>query len=163
MNVYICSAARTAIGTYGGTIRSGSVTPNYNGDVFCMLTQNLLTMVDTYSGVVTPNIVEDYEVNDDYTEFTFTLRKGLKWSDGTEVTMDDVKFGIENFVFNEELTPTIAAYMRDGGLTTGDPFTFEVIDDNTFKLTFKMTYGGFLVHISANGWKGYTDILKPAH
>ena len=32
-----------------------------------------------------------------------------------------------------------------------------------FSLSFKESYGGFLVHISISGWKGYTDLLKPAH
>ena len=151
------------IGTYGGTIRSGSVTPNYNGDVFCMLTQNLLTMTDTYSGEVTPNIVEDFEVNDDYTEFTFTLRKGLKWSDGVEVTMEDYKFAIEDYAFNAELTPVLNNYFRAGGKSTGEPCTFEVIDDLHFKMTFAEPFGGFLVHLSVAGWKGYGSFLKPAH
>ena len=151
------------IGNYGGTLRLTTSVVNWDADGFIGMNEGLMSMSSTNSGEIIPNVLGGCEVNDDMTEFTFTLRKGLKWSDGTEVTMDDVKFGIENFVFNEELTPTIAAYMRDGGLTTGDPFTFEVIDDTTFKLTFKLTYGGFLVHISANGWKGYTDILKPAH
>ena len=39
----------------------------------------------------------------------------------------------EDFIFNEELNPVVSAYMRDGGVGTGDPFTFEVIDENTFK------------------------------
>ncbi len=151
------------IGSYGGTIRSGSMTPNYNGDVFIMLTENLLTMVDTYSGVVTPNLVEAYEVNDDYTEFTFTIRKGLKWSDGTEVTMEDYRFAFEDYIFNTELTPVLDAYLRAGGKSTGAPMTFEVIDDATFKITFEESYGGFLVHLSVAGWKGYASYLKPAH
>ncbi len=151
------------IGTYGGTIRSGSMTPNYNGDVFIMLTENLLTMVDTYSGNVTPNVVEDYQVNDDYTEYTFKIRKGLKWSDGVEVTMEDYRFAFEDFIFNTELTPVIDSYLRAGGKSTGNPLTFTVVDDETFKITFDQPYGGFLVHLSVAGWKGYASYLKPAH
>lgn len=150
------------IGTYGGTIRSGSMTPNYNGDVFIMLTENLLTMVDTYSGVVTPNLVEAYEVNDDYTEFTFTIRKGLKWSDGTEVTMEDYRFAFEDYIFNTELTPVVDAYLRAGGKSTGAPLTFEILDDETFRISFEESYGGFLVHLSVAGWKGYASYLKPS-
>jgi len=150
-------------GNYGGTLRLTTQVVNWDADGFVGNTEALLTMESVNSGIVTPNIVENYEVNDDNTEFTFTLRKGLKWSDGTPVTMDDFKFGIENFIFNEELTPIVAAYMRDGGTSEGNPFVFEVIDENTFKLSFGSPYGGFLTHISITGWKGYSDILKPAH
>ena len=151
------------IGTYGGTIRSGSVTPDYNGDIFIMITENLLTMVDTYSGEVTPNLVESYTVNEDNTVFTFTIRKGLKWSDGVEVTMEDYRFAFEDYIFNSELTPVIDAYLRAGGKSTGNPLTFEVIDDTTFQISFDEPFGGFLVHLSVAGWKGYGSYLKPAH
>ena len=151
------------VGNYGGTLRLITSVVNWDADCFIGMNEGLLSMSSTNSGEILPNVVESYEANDDMTEFTFTLRKGLKWSDGVEVTMDDVRFAIENVVFNEELTPSLAAYMRAGGNVAGAPMTFEVIDDYTFKLTFESSYGGFLVHISASGWKGYTDMLKPAH
>jgi peptide/nickel transport system substrate-binding protein len=33
--------------------------------------------------------------NDDYTEWTFTLRDGVKWENGNPVTPEEIKFGIE--------------------------------------------------------------------
>ncbi|NLB39703.1 MAG: ABC transporter substrate-binding protein [Clostridiales bacterium] len=151
------------IGKYGGTLRFITSVVNWDADVFVMNNEALLTMESANSDVITPNIVESYEVNDEQTEFTFKLREGLKWSDGVPVTMEDVKFTIEKVIFNEEITPVIANYMRDGGVATGDPFTFEVIDDWTFKLSFKEAYGGFVVHLSIAGWKGYTELIKPKH
>lgn len=151
------------IGTYGGTLRMISAAVNWSDDVFIGLDENLLTARSINSGIYEPNIVEAYDVSEDNRVFTFKLRKGLRWSDGTEVTMEDYRFAIENFVFNEELTPQISAWMRDGGSSAGEPFTFTVIDDETFTLSFNEPYGGFLVHISISGWKGYTDLLKPAH
>ena len=150
-------------GNYGGTLRLTTQVVNWDADGFVGMNEALLTMESVNSGIVTPNIVESYEANEDNTVFTFKLRNGLKWSDGTEVTMEDFKFGIENYVFNEELTPVVSAYMRDGGTSEGEPFTFTVIDDETFSLSFNSPYGGFLVHLSISGWKGYTDLLKPAH
>ena len=151
------------VGNYGGTIRFVTSGVNWDADCFVAMDEAFLTMESTSSDVITPNIVESYSVNEDYTVYTFTIRKGLKWSDGVEVTMEDYRFGIEDFVFNEELTPVIAAWMRDGGTAEGDPFTFEVIDDTTFTISFKQSYGGFPVHLSIAGWKGYTEMLKPAH
>lgn len=151
------------IGKHGGTMRFITAVVNWDADVFVMNNEALLTMESANSDVITPNIVESYEVNDAQTEFTFKLREGLKWSDGVPVTMEDVKFTIEKVIFNEDITPVIANYMRDGGVSTGEPFTFEVIDDWTFKLSFKEAYGGFAVHLSIAGWKGYTELIKPKH
>ena len=151
------------IGQYGGTLRFITSVVNWDADVFVMNNEAFLKMASTSSDMITPNIVENYEANDEQTEFTFTLREGLRWSDGEPVTMEDIRFTIEDFIFDPELNPAIPAYMRDGGVMTGDPFTFEIIDDWTFKLNFKAPYGGFVVHLSIAGWKGYTEFLKPAH
>ena len=150
-------------GSYGGALRMITKVVNWSADAFIGNNEALLTCESVNSGVITPNIVESYTANEDNTVFTFTLRKGLKWSDGTEVTMEDFAFGINDFVFNEELTPVVASYMRDGGRADGQPFTFTVVDDATFTLSFRESYGGFPVHLSIAGWKGYTDLLKPAH
>ena len=151
------------VGNYGGTLRFATNGVNWDADVFVANQEALLTMESANSDVITPNIVESYSINEDNTVYTFTLRKGLKWSDGTPVTMEDFAFGINDFIFNKELTPVVSNYMRSGGTGEGTPFTFEIIDDNTFTITFDTSYGGFAVHIAIANWKGYSDILKPAH
>ncbi len=151
------------IGAYGGTIQTVTASVNWDGDVFIGLTENILNMVDSNSDEITPNLVEEYTVNEDSTEFTFKIRKGLKWSDGTEVTMEDYRFAVEDYVFNEALTPVVPAMFRDGGSAQGEPMKFEVIDDETFKITFANPFGGFPVYMSIKGWAGYCNILKPAH
>ena len=151
------------IGKYGGTMRFITSQVNWDADVFVMNDEAFLNMESANSDQITANIVESYEVNEEQTEFTFKLREGLRWSDGVPVTMEDIRFTINDFVFNETLNPVVAAWMRDGGVSTGDPFTFEEIDEWTFKLSFKQPYGGFVVHLSIAGWKGYTELMKPAH
>ncbi|MDI6838499.1 MAG: ABC transporter substrate-binding protein, partial [Rhizobiaceae bacterium] len=39
-----------------------------------------------------PGYISSYSVSADSREFTFTLLKGLKWSDGEPVTTEDVRF-----------------------------------------------------------------------
>jgi peptide/nickel transport system substrate-binding protein len=42
-----------------------------------------------------PNIAESFEVNDDATEFVFTLREDVVFADGTPLTAEDVKFSYD--------------------------------------------------------------------
>ncbi len=151
-------------GIYGGTLRTETTSVNWNPHIFMGEDENLLTQIDMTSGVITPNIVESYEVNEDFTEFTFTLRNGLKWSDGVDVTMEDFEFCINDFLFHTELNPVLGTTYRTGNSPSGTPMNFEVIDDTTFKITFDSSYGGFLAKMSTSAsWAGYTNILKPAH
>jgi len=78
--------------------------------------------------------------------------------------MEDVRFTIEDVLLNEELSPMgMPAWLRTGGKSSGTPMEFEIIDDNTFKIKFDNPYGGFLVQASVESWRGYTDLIKPAH
>lgn len=45
-----------------------------------------------------PAACDDYTVTDDGLEWTFSLRNGLKWSDGVNVTADDFVFGIKRSI-----------------------------------------------------------------
>jgi peptide/nickel transport system substrate-binding protein len=55
---------------------------------------------------VVPNVVEKWEQNADATLFTFHLRKGMKWSDGQPVTIDDAKFWFNDVYSNKDINPT---------------------------------------------------------
>ena len=39
----------------------------------------------------------------------------------------------------------------------------DIIDKYTFKVSFTEPYGGFPTQWAINGWRGYTEILKPKH
>jgi peptide/nickel transport system substrate-binding protein len=54
---------------------------------------------------ITPNLYEKWEQNADATEYTFYLRRGMKWSDGKEVTTEDVRFYWEDMAGNPEIIP----------------------------------------------------------
>jgi len=151
------------IGNYGGKLRTVTAAQDWDTQGFIGMTENILNMVNSNSQEITPNLVSAYTMNEDGSEYTFTLREGLKWSDGTPVTMEDFRFAIEDFVFNEELTPIVNNGFRTGGSSQGTLMTFTVLDDMTFSIKFDGPYGGFPVYISIKGWAGYTDLLKPAH
>ncbi len=141
------------IGQYGGTLRTATNDVSFNPDIFVMANEPLINTPGIIGEEFTPNILEDFEVNQEQTDFTFYMREGLKWSDGEPVTVEDVRFTIEDVIFNEELTPVFPSWLRDQGNPEGEPMTFEVLNDYTFKITFNEPYGGFLARIAIQGWR----------
>jgi peptide/nickel transport system substrate-binding protein len=150
-------------GKYGGTLRYGTTSTDWDAHVFIGCNEALLNTPGLLGKEVTGNVLRGYTVSTDQKEFTFYLREGLKWSDGVPVTMEDFRFTIEDVMFNESITPSISDLYRSGGTRDGTPMKFTIVDDWTFKLAFDKSYGGFLIRIAVSGWVGYTEILKPAH
>lgn len=48
-----------------------------------------LVGLDPHDGAVITELAESFEANDDATEYTFSLRSGLTWSDGTALNAND--------------------------------------------------------------------------
>jgi peptide/nickel transport system substrate-binding protein len=151
------------IGKYGGALRYGTTSADWDAHVFIACNEPLLNTPGILGREITGNVLRGYTSTPDQKEFTFYLREGLKWSDGTPVTMEDFRFTIEDVMFNETLTPSVDNRYRSGGNKDGTPMKFTIVDDWTFKLTFDQAYGGFLVRLAIQGWIGYTDLLKPAY
>lgn len=77
------------IGVYGGQLRSVSIAPESGtAETLSWRHVNLVRYLDDLQTIV-PNVAKSWEWNDDYTELTFHLRKGHKWSDGAPFTADD--------------------------------------------------------------------------
>lgn len=147
-------------GNYGGTIR----VPNLNGtvhEIFLALGMTILRAPDQSTKDPLPAIVSSYEINDDYTEYTLTIREGLKWSDGTPVTTEDVRMTWELYQ-DERIYPTPPVKVKTQGRGDGAMGELAVIDDYTFTITFDDSYGQFLAELSS--WiPDYTLLFRPAH
>ncbi|HEY9752368.1 MAG TPA: ABC transporter substrate-binding protein [Coleofasciculaceae cyanobacterium] len=61
-------------------------------------------------GNLIPGLAESWKISEDKLKVTFTLRQGLKWSDGQPLTVDDVLFTFNQVYFN----PDIPTGTRDG-------------------------------------------------
>lgn len=107
-------------------------------------------------------IFKDLDISADYTEMTFTLRAGHKWSDGMPLTTEDVSFAVLEVLQNDDLYPTMPSYLATGGSTKGQEPALEIIDDFTFKLVYPEPYKSFEYVLTGLG-VGYYDLLKPRH
>ena len=79
----------------GLTDPSGSFTPyfqqsGYDGNVSGMLYTPLVTVDD--KGLPTPGLAEKWDVSSDQLTYTYHLRQGLKFSNGSPITAADVAF-----------------------------------------------------------------------
>lgn len=83
-------------------------------------------------GTLTPALAESYEVSDDGLEYTFHLRKGVKFHNGKEMTAEDVKFTYD--------------YGFEGPIGSALFVNYEkcdIIDDYTVKMTLSSPYAAF--------------------
>ena len=127
-------------GTYGGTWRNVLIGGSALGEMFRFQGyESLARWNHDWTGVV-PGIAEDIKVNATATEYTFKLREGTRWSDGTPFTADDIVFWYEDIFSNPTLTPNPASWMT----ANGKPLVVKKIDDYTFTVTFDAPNGLFL-------------------
>jgi peptide/nickel transport system substrate-binding protein len=136
------------VGTYGGSMRTdllGGTDRGY-GWLNRIIGYEPLVRFAPEGGKVVPNIAESWTANDDSTEFTFKLRKGMKWSDGEPVTADDVVFWFNDMAMNTELFPGgPGANVQNGG----KPATVTKVDDQTVSFKFVAPYGLFLQQMAS--------------
>ena len=120
-----------SIGTYGGTWRKQTtlgLRPHtmaaigyYEGGGLVVWNQEMTEVI--------PNLVSSFEISDDATSITFTLRDGLRWSDGHPMTTADVLFWFDAFLSHPEVNPgwQTAALRID---------RVEVVDEITFTFVY---------------------------
>ncbi len=61
-----------------------------------------------------PGLAQSWEVSKDGKKIVFTLREGLKWSDGEPMTTDDIIFSYEKIYFNEKIPSGLKDTLRVG-------------------------------------------------
>lgn len=93
-------------------------------------------------GIVTDYLAASHEISDDGLVYTFVLRDGLKFSDGTDVTAADVQFSLER-------------HLQVGGPLPleADIASIEAADDKTVVITLNQPYTPFFSELAnfANG------------
>lgn len=73
-----------------------------------------LINTDGITSEVIPAAAESWDISDDKRTITFTLRSGLRWSDGEPLTVDDVIFTFNEIYFNEAIPTDSRDILRVG-------------------------------------------------
>lgn len=107
---------------------------------------------------VVPCLCESFEIAEDGTAVTFYFKNGIKWHDGTPLTMEDIEFSLNLWL--DVLKPSVALrYMKD----------VEVLDENSIRVNMQSSCAYvFLRHMimSSAGcviypkhiWEGVEDL-----
>lgn len=119
------TGAELEIGTYGGVINLVG-----GGGSWDLSRPTLETIIRRNTdGSYYPNVIKSYEYNEDYTVWTFHLREGMKWSDGTDFNADDITFWYYMCHLTNFDTKASWAALIDG--ETGNYATLTKVDDYT--------------------------------
>ncbi|MCR5161121.1 MAG: peptide ABC transporter substrate-binding protein, partial [Lachnospiraceae bacterium] len=124
------------------------IDPNVTNNSFAVpFLVNCFEGLVTYdaSGEIVPGNAESWDISDDLTVFTFHLREGLKWSDGTDLTANDYVYSALRV-----LTPATTAQYLDmftgyvvgaqeyyDGTGAAEDVGVKALDDLTLEFTLK--------------------------
>jgi peptide/nickel transport system substrate-binding protein len=132
------------VGQYGGQWRMATTGRADNA---------LFTRTINYEGLVRwdpewkttiADVATKWDVNGDATEFTFTLREGIRWSDGKPVVPEDFIFWLEDIQKDSELTPVFPSWL----VTAGQRPTVEKVGENAIKYKFAAPNGLMLQQLA---------------
>ena len=92
-----------------------------------------------------PALAESYTVSDDGLVYTFTLRDGITWSDGTPITAKDFEFGWLEAMCDQDkngYADVIAPFIKNGEAwmnheVEASEVGVKALDDKTFEVTLE--------------------------
>jgi ABC-type dipeptide/oligopeptide/nickel transport system permease component/ABC-type transport system substrate-binding protein len=146
------------IGRYGGTWYR-LVNANFDfGTIYWRLSAANLVRWSPQGYPLVPHIAKSWEISPDYRVFTFTLRQGMRWSDGQPFTSEDISYWYEHEVKYFNIQPP---FLRAGS-TLG---RVEKIDDLHVRFVFSEPNPLFLERLASTGqnYDDYTEYIVPAH
>ena len=106
-----------------------------------------------------PSLASGWEISPEGTEYTFTLREGIKFHDGTPFDADAVKFNLDR-IFKEDFE---YFYPRAKAYRAADVYFLdhvEVLGSHKVKIVLKEPFNSFLLRL-ANLGPGMVSMISP--
>ncbi|SNZ16475.1 ABC transporter substrate-binding protein [Hydrogenobacter hydrogenophilus] len=109
-----------------------------------------LTKTDIKTMRVLPDLAKGWEEKDSGRRYIFHLREGVRWSDGVELTADDVVFTYRDVYLNKDIPNSTADMLRGIIKTDKDAQSFvRKIDRYTVEFNIPKPFAPFLQVLSA--------------
>jgi peptide/nickel transport system substrate-binding protein len=145
------------IGQYGGTFRGAGFGPTHGQlDTEGMRFVGLLRVLPDMK-TVEPFIIKDYDISEDFTQYTLYLREGMKWSDGAPFSADDFVFWYEDIAANPDVAPLTSI----PNVKQWETSRIEEIDDYTVNIIFDTANPSFIIQMQK---AGFSNVLwAPKH
>ncbi|SIS57202.1 peptide/nickel transport system substrate-binding protein [Roseivivax lentus] len=97
-------------------------------------------------GSVEPALAESWEIGEDGTTYTFTLREGVRFHDGTAMDAEDVKFSLDRARAEDSVNAQKALFEGISEVTVVDPRTVEVrLSQPDGNFLFNMAWGDAVI------------------
>lgn len=127
--------------------------------IFETFVEEDLTKGGSETPAIVPALAESWDVSEDGKSYTFHLRKGVQFHDGTPWNAEAAKFNMDrmtdkNFEFHQPVSPGLMGWMWQ------DLASYEVVDENTFKINLKQPNAEFLRRMAAGG-SGAPRMISP--
>lgn len=92
------------------------------------------------NGNLNPAVASEYTISDDNKVYTFTLRDGIKFHDGSAVTVEDIKYSIERNAGTDGSEPLISSYSNIDSVN--------IVDDKHVEVVLKEGDSDFLTQLT---------------
>ena len=144
------------IGQYGGTWRRGFLGPSdFNG--VNRVIYDVIARFGPDGATIELKLAEGVTPSADFKTWTVKLRKGMKWSDGSPFTADDILYWYKDVMQNKDLQPATPSWMLNKDGTT---VRVEKADALTVKWSFNEPNTNFLMELTT---KDYGDRQYPIY
>jgi peptide/nickel transport system substrate-binding protein len=91
---------------------------------------------------VKPQMVESWNTSGDGLTWSFTLRDGLEWHDGTPVTSEDCVASLKRWSARDSMGQKLALSIQE----------YKIVDPKTFQIVLKQKFGPLLERSANRPW-----------